>query len=60
MVEFPLPQIWWSQKQVIIQIQLMNIHVSECNSYYLHLVPKFGNVLDRQNWQLHPTAKLHF
>ena len=27
-----------------IQIQLMNIHVSECTYYCLHLVPKFGNV----------------
>ena len=34
----------------------MNIHVSECKYYCLHLVPKFGNVRDCQNWRLHPTA----
>ena len=57
MVEFPLPvlQIWRSWKRVAIQIQLMNIHVSECEYYYLYLVPKFGYVRDRQNWRLHPT-----
>ena len=32
MAEFPLPvlQIWRPRKRVAIQIQLMNIHVSEC------------------------------
>ena len=58
MAEFPLPvlQIWRSRKQVPIQIQLMNIHVSECKYYCLHLVPKFGDMCDRQNWRLHPTG----
>ena len=58
MAEFPLPvlQIWRSRKRVAIQIQLMNIHVSECKYYCLHLVPKFGDMCDRQNWRLHPTA----
>ena len=57
MTEFPLPvlQIWRSRKQVAIQIQLMNIRVSECKYYCLHLVPKFGDMCDRQNWRLHPT-----
>ena len=57
MAEFPLPvlQIWWSRKWVAIQIQLMNIHVSECKYYCLRLVPKFGDVRDRQNWRLHRT-----
>ena len=38
MSEFPLPllQIWRSRKRVAIQIQLMNIHVSECKYYCLH------------------------
>ena len=36
---------------------MMTIHVSECKYYCLHLVPKFGDVRDRQNWQLHPTAQ---
>ena len=59
MAEFPLPvlQIWRSRKRVAIQIQLMNIHVSECKYYCLHLVPKFGDMCDRQNWRLHPTAE---
>ena len=34
----------------------MNIHVSECKYYCLHLVPKFGDVPDRQNRQRHPTV----
>ena len=57
MAEYPLPvpQIGRSRKGVAIQIQLMNIHVSECKYYCLHLVPKFGDVRDRQNWWLHPT-----
>ena len=57
MAEFPLPvlQIWRSRKRVAIQIQLMNIHVSECKYYCFHLVPKFGDMCDRQNWRLHPT-----
>ena len=57
MAEFPLPvlQIWRSRKWVAIQIQLLNIHVSECKYYCLHLVPKFGDMCDRQNWRLHPT-----
>ena len=57
MAEFPLPvlQIWRSRKRVAIQIQLMNIHVSEYKYYCLHLVPKFGDLCDRQNWRLHPT-----
>ena len=57
MAEFPLPvlQIWWSRKRVAIQIQLMNIHVSEWKYYCLHLVPKFGDMCDCQNWRLHPT-----
>ena len=57
MAEFPLPdlQIWRSRKRVAIQIQLMNIHVSEGKYYCWHLVPKFGDVRDRQNWRLHPT-----
>ena len=60
MAEFSLPvlQIWRSRKRVAIQIQLMNIHVSECKYYCLHLVPKFGDVRNRQNWRLHPTVKL--
>ena len=55
--EFLLPvlQIWRSRKRVAIQIQLMNIHVSECKYCCLHLVPKFGYMCDRQNWPLHPT-----
>ena len=59
MAEFPLPvlQIWRSRKRVAIQIQLMNIHVSEWKYYCLHLVPKIGNIYDRQNWRLHPTDK---
>ena len=58
MAEFPLPvlQIWRSRKRVAIQIQLMNIHVSQCKYYCLHLVPKFGDMCDRQNWRLHPTV----
>ena len=58
MAEFPLPvlQIWRSRKRVAIQIQLMYIHVSECKYYCLHLVPKFGDMCDRQNWRLHPTG----
>ena len=58
MTEFPLPvlQIWRPRKRVASQIQLMNIHVSECKYYCLHLVPKFGDMCDRQNWRLHPTA----
>ena len=61
MAEFPLPvlQIWRSRKWVAIQIQLMNIHVSECKYYCLHFVPKFGDVCDRQNWRLHPTVHVH-
>ena len=57
MAEFPLPvlQIWQSRKRVAIQIQLMNFHVSECKYHCLHLVPKFGDMCDRQNWRLHPT-----
>ena len=57
MAEFPLPdlQIWRSRKRVAIQIQLMNIHVSECKCYCLQLVPKFGDMHDRQNRRLHPT-----
>ena len=43
-------------KRVVIQIQLMNINMSECKYYCLHLVPKFGDVRDRQNWRLHPTV----
>ena len=37
MAEFPLPvlQIWRSWKWVAIQIQLMNIHGSECKYYLL-------------------------
>ena len=35
----------------------MNIHVSECKYYCLHLVPKFGDVRDRQNWRLHPIVE---
>ena len=60
MAEFPLPvpQIWRSRKRVTIQIQLMNIHVSECKYYCLHLVPKFGDECDRQNWRLHPTVDI--
>ena len=60
MAEFPLPvlQIWRSRKRVAIQIQLMNIHVSECKYYCLHLVPKFGDMCDRQNWRLHPTDEV--
>ena len=61
MAEFPLPvlHIWRSRKRVAIQIQLMNIHVSECKYYCLHLVPKFGDMCDRQNWRLHPTDITH-
>ena len=57
MAEFPLPvlQIWRSRKRVAIQIQLMNIHVSECK-YCLHLFPKFGDEHYRQNWRLLPTG----
>ena len=43
------------ENESLIQIQLMNIHVSECKYYCLHLVPKFGDVCDRQNWSLHST-----
>ena len=59
MAEFPLLvlQIWRSRKRVAIQIQLMNINVSECKYYCLHLVPKFGDMCDRQNWRLHPTVE---
>ena len=58
MTVFPLSvlQIWRSRKRVAIQIQLMNINVSEFKYYCLHLVPKFGAVSDRQNWRLNPTA----
>ena len=45
-----------SRKRVAIQFQLMNIHVSECKCYCLHLIPKFGDVHDHQNWRLHPTV----
>ena len=34
-----------------------NIHVPKCKYYCLHLVPKFGDVRDRQNWRLHPTVQ---
>ena len=37
----------------------MNIHASECKYYCLHLVPKLGDVRDRQNWRLHPTAAIY-
>ena len=59
MAEFPLPvlQIWRSRKRVAIQILLMNIHVSEWKYYCLHLVPKFGDMWDRQNWRLHLTVE---
>ena len=42
MAEFPLSvlQIWRSQKRVTIQIQLMNIHESECKYYCLHFGPQ--------------------
>ena len=58
MAEFSLPviQIWQSRKRVAIQIQLMNIHVSECKYYCLHLVPKFGDMCDRQDRQLGAAA----
>ena len=59
MAEFPFLQIWQSRKRIAIQIQLRNIHVSEdseCKYHCLNLVPKFGNVHDRQNWRLYPTA----
>ena len=48
MAEFPLPilQIWRSRKRVAFQIQLMNIHVSECKYYCLHLVSKFDDGCD--------------
>ena len=51
MAEFPFPflQIWRSRKRVAIHIQLMNIHVSECKYYCLHLVPKFGDVRDHRS-----------
>ena len=42
--------------RVAIPIQLMNIHLSECRYYCLHLVPKFGDVRDHQNWWLQPTV----
>ena len=59
MAEFPLPvlHMWRSRKWVAIQIQSMNIHVSDCKYYCLHLVSKFGKVCYHQNWRLHPTAK---
>ena len=62
MAEFPIPvpQIWWSRKGVAIEIQLMNIYVSEYKYYCLHLVPKFGNVRDCRNWRLHLTARRDF
>ena len=62
MAEFPLPvlQIWRSRKWVAIQIQLMNINVSEYKYYCLQLIPKFGDMCDRQNWRLHPTVRRHF
>ena len=46
MEELPLsvPQILWSQKRVVVQIQLLNILVTECKYYCLHLVSKFGGV----------------
>ena len=44
------------EKRVAIQIQLMNIHVSENKYHCLHLVPKLRDVCGRQNWRLHPTA----
>ena len=58
MAEFVLsvPQIGRSRERVAIQIQFMNIHVSECKCYCLHLIPKFGDVRDRHNWRLHPTV----
>ena len=51
MAEFPLPvlQIWRSWKRVAIQIQFMNIYVSECKYFCLRLVPKIGDVHDSQN-----------
>ena len=58
MAEFLLsvPQIWRSRKRVTIQIQLMNVYVSECKYHCLHLVLNFGDVCSRQNRRLHPTA----
>ena len=51
MAEFPLPvlQIWRSWKRIAIQIQFMNIYVSECKYFCLRLVPKIGDVHDSQN-----------
>ena len=47
MSEFPLPllQTWRSRKRVAIQIQLMNIHVSECK-YYCLRSPKLAAAPD--------------
>ena len=61
MAVFPLPvlQIWWSQKQVANQIQLMNIHVSECKCCCVHLISKFGGVWNCQNWWLHWTDEIY-
>ena len=54
MAEFPLPvlQIWQSRKRVAIQIQLINIHVSEC--WYYCLMYTFGP----QIWQYVRLPKL--
>ena len=51
---YPVLQIWRSQKLIVIQTQLMNIHIWECEYDCIHLVPKFGDVHNPPNWRLHP------
>ena len=60
MAEFthPVLQIWRSPKLIVIQIQLMNIHIWECRYYCLHLVPKFGDVRNHPNCRQHPTDEV--
>ena len=56
--EFPLlvPQIWQYRKQVIIQIQFVNIYISEWKYYCLHLISKSGDVHNCQDWWLNSTV----
>ena len=51
MAEFPLPvlQIFDDNENESV------FKFSWCKYYRLHLVPKFGDVRDRQNLRLHPT-----
>ena len=46
-------QIWQSRRQVVVQIQFMNIHV-EWKYHCSDLIAKFSDVWVCQNWRLNP------